>query len=65
MGLLTDPEAHTPGTHSQSVAAPAARPKDGRSGEGERQTLDIPHQGKRRPSQAPLCRYHSAQGQLA
>ena len=66
VGLVTGPHAHIPRTHSQWVVGPGRTPqKDGRSGVGERLTPDAPHPGKRHPPQAPACRPHSAQSQLA
>ena len=59
--MVTGPHAHTPAPASIGERAPAARPKDGRSGVGERPTPDAPHPGKRRPPQAPSCSPHSAQ----
>ena len=66
VGVVTCPHACTPRTHSQWVVGirPHA-PRDGRSGLGERPTLDAPHTGKRRPPRAPSCRLHSTQSQLA
>ena len=55
------PRPHPP--HPQPVGSgprPHAR-TDERSGVGERPSPDAPHAGKRRPSQAPSCRPHSAQ----
>ena len=54
--------------HQQPVGSGplAARPKDGRSGLGERPTPDAPHRGKRPPPpRVPSFRPHSAQNQLA
>ena len=59
------PRPHPP--HPQPVGSgprPHAR-KDEWSGVGERQTPDAPHPGRRRPPQAPSCRPHSVQSQLA
>ena len=59
------PSPHPP--HPQPVGS-GPRPHAGadeRSGVGERPTPDAPHPGKRRPPQAPSCRPHSAQSQLA
>ena len=63
VGLLTGPGTHTPRTHSHWV--PDARPKNGRSGVGERPTPDAAHPGKRHPPKAPSCRPRSARSQLA
>ena len=46
-------------------SAPTARPKDGRSGAGERPVPDAPHPGKRRPPREPSSRPHNAHSQLA
>ena len=59
------PRRHPP--HPQPVGSgplPHAQ-TDERSGVGERLSPDTPHPAKRRPPQAPSCRPHSAQSQLA
>ena len=58
------PHPHTAPTAS-GKRAPAACPKGGQSGSGERPTPDAPHPGRRRPPRATSCRPHSAQSQLA
>ena len=49
------PHPHPPHANKKAQLAPAARPKVGRSGEGECPTPDTPHRGTRRsPQGAPL-----------
>ena len=65
VGLVTGPHARTPPRPQPVGSGPRPHaPTDERSGMGERQSPDAPHQGKRRPPQAPPCRPHSAQSQL-
>ena len=54
--LLPQPVGSGPRPHA---------PKDEWSGVGERPTPDAPDPGKRGPPEAPSCRPHSAQSQLA
>ena len=58
------PRPHPPRPAS-GERAPAACPKDGRSGARERPTPDVPHPDKRCPPRAPSCRLHSAPSQLS
>ena len=59
------PRPHPPAPTASGKWAPAARPRGGQSGVGERPTPDAPHLGGERAALAPSCRPHSAQSQLA
>ena len=59
------PRPHPPHTQPVHSRPRPHAPKNGRSGLGERPTLDAPHLGKRHPPGAPSCRPRSAPSQFA
>ena len=64
-GVDGSPRLHHPHPHPQGSGPRPHAQKDEWSGVEERPTPDAPHPGKRRPLQAPSCRPHSVQSQLA
>ena len=66
VGLVTDPHARIPRTHSQWVVGPGRKPERTRAqGWESARSLNAAHPGKRRFPQARSCRPLSAQSQLA
>ena len=66
-GTILGPHTHTPAPTARGWRIPTARPVSGRSGEGQRLTLDAPHNGGRhpprgRPSATPTASNAGPQG---
>ena len=60
----TGPPCPDTAPRTRGQQAPAARPKDGRSGVGKRPNPNAPQAGRMHPSRAPLCCSHRAQRRL-